>query len=42
MEIHTGIINEQIKFERYLKFEKELENFSYRDEKDSHERRSLI
>ena len=36
MEIHTGIINEQIKFE------KELENFSYRDEKDFHEGRSLI
>ena len=35
MEIHTGIINELIKFG------KELENFSYRDEKDFHEGRSL-
>ena len=43
-EIHTdtGLINEQIKVERYLKFRKELENFTYRDEKDYHEGRSLI
>jgi len=43
-EIHTdtGLINEHIKVERYLKFRKELENFTYRDEKDYHEGRSLI
>ena len=43
-EIHTdtGLINEEIKVERYLKFRKELENFTYRDEKDYHEGRSLI
>ena len=43
-EIHTdtGLINEQIKIERYLKFQKELENFTYREENDYHEGRSLI
>ena len=43
-EIHTdkGLINEQIKIDRYLKFRKELENFTYREEKDYHEGRSLI
>ena len=43
-EIHTdaGLINEKGKIERYLKFRKELENFTYREEKDYHEGRSLI
>ena len=43
-EIHTdtGLINENIKIERYLKFRKELENFTYREVKDYHEGRSLI
>ena len=43
-EIHTdtGLINEKVKIERYLKFRKELENFTYREEKDYHEGRSLI
>ena len=43
-EIHTdaGLINEQMKIERYLKFRKELENFTYRDEKDYHDGKSLI
>ena len=43
-EIHTdtGLINENLKVEKYLKFRKELENFTYREEKDYHEGRSLI
>ena len=43
-EIHTdaGLINEQVKIENYLKFRKELENFTYRDEKDYHAGKSLI
>ena len=43
-EIHTdtGLINDNLKVEKYLKFRKELENFTYRDEKDYHEGRSLI
>jgi len=43
-EIHTdtGLINNNVKVEKYLKFRKELENFTYRDEKDYHEGRSLI
>jgi len=43
-EIHTdaGLINEQNKIAKYLKFKKELENFTYRDEKDYHAGKSLI
>ena len=43
-EIHTdtGLVDEHIKVERYLKFRKELENFTYRDEKEYHEGKSLI
>ena len=42
VQTDTGIINENIKFDKYLQFRKELQTFSFRDEIDYYNGKSVI
>jgi hypothetical protein len=38
----TGLVNENIKIDKYLQYRRELQTFSFRDEKDYYEGKSVI